>query len=50
MAVALPIMALEVLDNLGLLLLTVPVVVILGAVWDEVRQGRRTLGGVGEEG
>jgi hypothetical protein len=38
MAVALPIMALEVLDNLGLLLLTVPVVVILGAVWDEVRR------------
>jgi hypothetical protein len=33
-AVALPVVALEVLDTLGLLLLTVPVVVILGAVWD----------------
>jgi hypothetical protein len=40
-AVALPIVALEMLENLGLLLLTVPVVVILGAAWDEVRGRRR---------
>jgi hypothetical protein len=41
MAVALPVVPLEIFDVLGMLLLAAPIAAILGAVWDEVRRRRR---------
>jgi hypothetical protein len=41
MAVALPVASLEMFDILGMMLIAIPIAVILGAVWDEVRRRRR---------